>query len=116
MPEKLEYAPFWLEPARSPRRRTVVVAFIAPQVWIVGGWLLTRVAIRYSYWDAIPLFLVALVIGAVTNLILAAGFAGGQSKREVTLRFILWILASAMCVFVGMGLVELLPIPAGDGP
>lgn len=94
----------------------VAAAFVVPPMAICITGLLMRIAIHYSFWGAVPLFFMVLVLGSVSCFILAIWHARGVTGASFILRFTGWILASALCITGGLTLVGLLPITVGDGP
>jgi hypothetical protein len=119
MPQTLDYATptlrWWAKP-RMRSRRAVTAAFVMPPVTISLVWLLTRIAIHFGHWDAMLLFLLALLIGSAACLCFAAWFAVGHGAWQVVLRFIGWVVFSGICAAAGLALFDLLPISVGDGP
>jgi hypothetical protein len=97
-------------------RASVLGAFVAPPASICLAWLLTRIAIHYSVWEAVPAFLLAVAIGTGSCLMLAGRFAVRQRGRWVVPRFIAWLMFSAAYAVGGLFLIDLLPLSVGDGP
>lgn len=92
------------------------MAFAGPPVAIMGADLLMRLAIHNSHWGAVPLYLMFVVGGCVSCFIFAFRYAQRVPGPAAVGRFVAWVLASALCIAGGMGLVALLHIAPGDGP
>jgi hypothetical protein len=119
MPQNLDYETptlSWWEQPSTRTHRAVTAAFVIPPAAISVAWLLTRIAIHYSHWGAVPLFMLALVTCAGACLLLAGWFAVGHSGGRAAFRFFAWVVCSAVCAIGGLALIDLLPISVGDGP
>src|SRR5688500_9074595 len=119
MPQNLEYETPGFSWWEQPRRRSpqaVTAAFVIPPAVTIVAWLLTRIAIHYSHWGAVPVFMLVLVSSAGACLLLAGWFAVGPSAGRAVFRFFAWIACSALSAIAGLALVDLLPISVGDGP
>jgi hypothetical protein len=97
-------------------RSAVVGAFVAPPACVCLAWLLTRIAIHYSLWKAVPAFMLTVALAAVVILLLAGRFAARQKGWRVVPRFIAWVAFSVALGLAGLALIDLLPISVGDGP
>jgi hypothetical protein len=97
-------------------RPAVAWAFVAPPAGVCLAWLLTRIAIHYSLWKAVPAFMLALALGAGICVWLAGRFAARQRGWWVVPRFLAWLVFSGAYVVGGLYLIDLLPISVGDGP
>lgn len=119
MPHTLDYqaptVPWWRQP-RTRSRRAVLAAFLIPPAAISVTGLLARIAMHYSHWGLLPLFLLPLVAYGPVCLVLAGWFALGFPKRLIAVRFVTWVVCSAACAWAGLALIDLLPISVGDGP
>ncbi len=100
----------------SDEARRDALAFAGPPVAISAANLLMQLAIHNSLWGAVPLFLMFVVCGCVSCVIFAIRYAQRVSGTAAVRRFTVWVLASALCIAGGMGLVALLHIAPGDGP
>jgi hypothetical protein len=119
MPQSLDYEtatlPWWQQP-RARSHRVATAAFVIPPAAISVAWLLTRIAIHYSHWGAVPLFMLVLVACGGACLMLAGWFAVGYPAGRSVFRFLAWVVCSAACAWAGLALIDLLPITVGDGP
>ena len=97
-------------------RPAVGGAFLAPPAGVCLAWLLTRIAIHHSLWDAVGAFLLAVALFAVICLWLAGRFAARQKGWRAVPRFLVWLAFSVALAAVGTALIDLLPISVGDGP
>lgn len=93
-----------------------LVAFASPPVGACLSYLLTRVAVHYSFWGAVPLFVLAWLVAAFACLVLAVRFAGRQTGWQAVPSFIGWVACSAALTVAALALIDLLPISVGDGP
>lgn len=119
MPQNLDYETptlSWREQSRTRSRRAVAAAFVIPPAAITLAALLMRIAIHYSHWEAVPLFLLVLVGCVGACLFLAGWFAVGHSVGRTVFRFVAWVVCSAVCAIAGLALIDLLPISVGDSP
>lgn len=116
--ETLDYAtPPTPRTQRDRGLMKLVVAFLGPPAAASLGGLLMRVAIHYSYWAVVPLFLLLLLLCGVACLLLAwwtRPLTGGW--RVGVAWFLAWFVGSVACAGVGLALVDMLPIRVGDGP
>ena len=119
MPHSLDYGtrplPWWEQP-RTRRQRTVATAFVIPPATLCLAGLLTRIALHYGLWGALPLFLLAAFACVIASLALAGWFAVGHAGGRAVFRIVAWVVCSGACVVAGLALVDLLPISVGDGP
>lgn len=100
----------------SDEARRDAMAFAGPPAAIMGADLLMRWAIHNSHWGAVPLYLMFVVCGCVSCFIFAFRYAQRVPGPAAVGRFTVWVLASALCIAMGLGLVTLLRITPGDGP
>lgn len=108
--------PRHLVPPRS-WRRTAEQFLIPPGiVWI--GTLLTRLGIQYGMWSLIPLYLMGVIVCALTALILAIRFAQDASG-PIAARVgfcVAWLVLAPLTTLLGITLIELIPFSIGVSP
>jgi uncharacterized membrane protein len=88
---------------------------IGPMIF-VGGTLVVRIAIHFSYWNIYPIFFVAGFAAAAIALWAGLLFAAEGDGWWVPARMFVWVIATVVVTLVGLFLVALLPISVGDGP
>lgn len=92
------------------------VAFVTPPAGACLAWVLTRVAVHYSHWGAVPLCMFAWLVAVFACLMLAGRFAGRHTGWRAVRSFGGWVLGSAALAVTGLVLIDLLSIRVGDGP
>ncbi len=93
-----------------------LLAFVVPPASVTLAWLATRIAIHYSFWDSIPLWLASTAVLGCVCLSLASWYAVRGTRWIVGIRFLGWVAASVLCTLAGLALIDLIPITVGDGP
>jgi hypothetical protein len=99
-----------------PQFKYLVLSFLAPPIATVLVWLGVRIAIHFSLWGAVPLYPVAFIFCGTACVAAAWHFAAQQTGWRIPVWFATWLVSSIALAFLGLAIVDALPITVGDGP